>query len=81
LPKRGQTKSCRRISHNPKDISHTLSLWTIGRQFAYNVVTALQGLVQKEINNGNSGFEETEQETEESQASAERQATCGNRRL
>ena len=78
--------SCRRVarrnpaSHFPQSKGHsqTLFLWTIGRQFAYKVVSALQGLAQKGKNDGNGGTEESEQEAEESQASVDSEATYGN---
>ena len=82
--------SCRRATrrnparHFPQSKGHsqTLFLWTtIGRQFAYNVVSALQGLAQKGKNDGNSGTEESEQEAEESQAPVDSEATYGNERL
>src|ERR1700720_906573 len=78
--------SCRRPpdeirpGHFPQSKGHSqaLFLWTIGRQFAYNVVSALQGLEQKGKNDGNSGTEKSEQEAEESQASVDSEATYGN---
>ena|SRR5580692_2454675 len=43
LPRPRPTKSSCGISYIPKDISQTLSLWTIGLQFAYIALRVFSG--------------------------------------